>query len=99
MPKDLKFVFQSKEQIHNSQYQDISRYDFTTPDGDPKSFEIHELGGTSVILALTPDNQVVTVTQYRPGPQQVLTELPAWLCRSWRNTNPSCSSRASRRNS
>ena len=77
MPKDLKFVFQSKEQIHDSQYQDISRYDFTTPDGEPKSFEIHELGGTSVILALTPDNQVVTVTQYCPGPQQVLTELPA----------------------
>jgi len=77
MPKDLKFIFQSKEQIHDSQYQDIWRHHFTTPDGEPKSFEIHELGGTSVILALTPDNQVITVTQYRPGHQQILTELPA----------------------
>ena len=41
------------------------------------SFEILELGGTSVILALTPGNQVITVTQYRPGPDMVLTEIPA----------------------
>ena len=77
MTKDLKFIFQSKQQTHDSQYQDIWRHHFTMPDGKPKSFEIHEIGETSVILPLTADNQVVCVSQYRPGPDMVLTELPA----------------------
>ena len=77
MSPGLHFQFINKEQTHISKYQSIWKYHYKMPNGKPKAFEIHELGGTAVILPLTPDNQVITVSQYRPGPNKVLTALPA----------------------
>ena len=77
MTKDLKFKLTGKSEVHPSTYQNIWKQHYTMPNGEPKSFEVKHLGETAVILPLTPDNQVVCVSQYRPGPDMVLTELPA----------------------
>ena len=77
MDKDLNFTFSGKSEVYPSKYQNIWKHDFQMPNGKPKSFEVKHLGETAVILPLTSDNQVVAVSQYRPGPNKVLTELPA----------------------
>ena len=77
MTKDLKFTFTGKSEVHPSPYQNIWKQHYIMPNGQPKSFEVKHLAETAVILPLTPDHQVVCVSQYRPGPDMVLTELPA----------------------
>jgi ADP-ribose pyrophosphatase len=49
---------------------------YRTPDGVEREFEIKVEDDTAVVLALTPDDQVVLVREYRPGPEQSLLELP-----------------------
>ncbi len=56
--------------------QTIERRDYRLPDGSITDFYIHlELPGACV-LAITTDNKIVTVPQYRPGPDAILRELP-----------------------
>jgi ADP-ribose pyrophosphatase len=49
---------------------------YRTPDGVEREFEIKVEDDTAVVLALTPDDQVVLVREFRPGPEQILLELP-----------------------
>jgi ADP-ribose pyrophosphatase len=49
---------------------------YRTPDGVEREFEIKVEDDTAVVLALTPDDHVVLVREYRPGPEQSLLELP-----------------------
>ncbi|UBU08442.1 NUDIX hydrolase [Nonomuraea gerenzanensis] len=46
------------------------------PDGNEAVWDILVGGATVAIVALTDDEQVVLARQYRPGPGQVLLELP-----------------------
>ncbi|HET7302541.1 MAG TPA: NUDIX hydrolase [Candidatus Saccharimonadales bacterium] len=64
-------------QIEYKKYsQTIERRDYTLPNGATADYYIRiELPGACV-LALTPDNKVLTVPQYRPGPDAILRELP-----------------------
>ena len=49
---------------------------YLTPDGLEREFEIKVEDDAAVVLALTPDRQVVLVREFRPGPEESLLELP-----------------------
>jgi ADP-ribose pyrophosphatase len=50
---------------------------YRMPDGSVSEWDIHLPSFTTVaVLALTDDDRVVLVRQFRPGPGQVLMELP-----------------------
>lgn len=46
------------------------------PDGDEADFYVRDEKDACCVLALTADNLVVLVEEYRPGPNKVLLELP-----------------------
>jgi len=49
---------------------------FRLPNGDESDFYIKREGPATSILALTPNNEVLLVRQFRPGPNKVLLEIP-----------------------
>jgi ADP-ribose pyrophosphatase len=49
---------------------------FELPDGTVTDFEVLDLLDSVAVLALTPDDQVVLVEEFRPGPEAILLELP-----------------------
>ena len=63
-----KIVFDNFTQIEERIYK--------LPDGSTKKIYIKLNRPATCILALTEDNQVLLVEQFRPGPGKVLTELP-----------------------
>lgn len=54
----------------------LDSVDFRLPDGSVIDFIIEVRRPSVCIVALTPDNQVILVKQYRPGPNAILDELP-----------------------
>lgn len=66
----------SREQAYKKYSRKIDEVIFELPDGSNSDFYIKAEGPASCIVALTPDNQIVLVKQFRPGPQEVLDELP-----------------------
>lgn len=49
---------------------------YLLPDGRMKKFYIKLTPPAVCVLALTKDNKVITVEQFRPGPNAILNELP-----------------------
>ncbi|MFO7807702.1 MAG: NUDIX hydrolase [Candidatus Moraniibacteriota bacterium] len=49
---------------------------FKMPDGEEKDFYLKKEGPATGVLALTKDQQVILVKQFRPGPNEILNELP-----------------------
>jgi ADP-ribose pyrophosphatase len=49
---------------------------FALPNGSTADFEIWDESDTVAVLALTREREVVLVRQFRPGPEEVLLELP-----------------------
>lgn len=56
-------------------YRKIISKTFKMPDGSVKTFETHFNNG-SCVIALTPENKVIVVRQFRPGPEMIMDELP-----------------------
>ena len=51
---------------------------YRMPDGSVSEWDIHDPSfATVAVLALTDDDRVVLVRQFRPGPGEVLWELPS----------------------
>ncbi len=65
-----------REQIFSKYSCKIEKVDYKLPNGTVSDFYIKGEGVVVSSLALTPDNQVVLVKQFRPGPQKVLLEIP-----------------------
>jgi ADP-ribose pyrophosphatase len=64
------------EEVVDLRFRRVVNRVFELPDGQTIDFEIwHELD-TIAVLALTPDRRVVLARQFRPGPEDVLLELP-----------------------
>jgi ADP-ribose pyrophosphatase len=57
-------------------YRKILRRTFRLPDGRVDDFEIKHEPQVVCILALTEEHQVILARQFRPGPEQILLELP-----------------------
>ncbi|MER8105799.1 NUDIX hydrolase [Kitasatospora sp. NPDC094016] len=54
----------------------VDRVEFELPDGRKEEFYLKSERPAGAVLALTTDRQVILARQYRPGPNQVLYELP-----------------------
>ncbi len=54
----------------------LLRRTFRLPDGRVDDFDIKHEPQVVCILAITTDQQVVLARQFRPGPEQILLELP-----------------------
>lgn len=65
---DSKIVFDNFMQVEERTYE--------MPDGKIKNFYIKITNPAICVLAITEDNKVITVEQFRPGPNKVLSELP-----------------------
>ena len=57
-------------------YRPIVGRTYELPTGERREFEIKVEGPTAVVLALTPEREVVLVREFRPGPEESLLELP-----------------------
>ena len=66
----------SREQVYKKYSRVIDKVVYELPNGEASDFYIKKEGPASSILALTPENEVIVVRQYRPGPNKVLLELP-----------------------
>jgi ADP-ribose pyrophosphatase len=64
------------EEFLSCGYRMILRRAFRLPDGRVELFDIKYELQVVCILALTTDQQVVLARQFRPGPEQILLELP-----------------------
>jgi len=67
-------------EIFNSGYRSIIRKTFRLPNGEISDFDIKNEGKAAAVLALTSFGQVIAVEQFRPGPEEVLWELPGGAC-------------------
>lgn len=52
---------------------------YVLPSGIEREIEIKLEGPTAVVLALTPEDDVLLVREFRPGVEEVLRELPGGL--------------------
>lgn len=54
----------------------IDKIVFRLPNGKEKDFYIKKEGPAVSIVALTKDKKIILVRQFRPGPREILNELP-----------------------
>lgn len=60
-------------------YRSVLGKRYVLPSGLEREFEIKLEGPTAVVLALTPEQDVLLVREFRPGVEEVLLELPGGL--------------------
>lgn len=65
-----------KSQIVFDNFTQIEERTYELPNGQTKNFYIKLAKQSVCVLALTTDNKVIIVEQFRPGPGKVLSELP-----------------------
>lgn len=68
-----------KSQIVFDNFMKIEERTYEMPDGQTKNFYIKLTSPSVCVLALTEDNKVITVEQFRPGPNRILNELPGGM--------------------
>ncbi len=66
----------SRETIFQKYGREIEKVMFKLPDGTESDFYIKKEGPANCVLALTKDKQVILAKQYRPGPDEIVLELP-----------------------
>lgn len=66
----------SREIAFQKYSRKIEKVTYKMPDGKESEFYLKKEGPTTGILALTKDQQVILVKQFRPGPNEILNELP-----------------------
>ena len=54
----------------------IDKVIYKLPDGSKADFYIQDQGPTVCMLAMTPEDHVILVREYRPGPDRIVAELP-----------------------
>lgn len=64
------------EKLAYDGYRKVLRRTFVLPDGEIEDFDVVKGHGSVAVLAITPSNQIVCFKQFRPGPEEVLNELP-----------------------
>ena len=71
-----KWEEMSREIAFQKYSRKIEKVIYKLPDGKESDFYLKKEGPAVGILALTKDNQVVLVKQFRPGPNEILDEMP-----------------------
>jgi ADP-ribose pyrophosphatase len=65
-----------REIAYKKYSQTVERRDYKMPDGEVRDYYLRIEPSGVCVLALTANNKVVTLPQYRPGPDTILRELP-----------------------
>lgn len=76
MPEINKWIELSREPAFDNPHRKIDKVVFHMPDGKHKDYFIKKEGPAVCILAITSENKVILVRQFRPGPKKILNELP-----------------------
>ena len=66
----------SRELAFQKYGRKIEKVIYELPDGKESDFYIKKEGPAVCVLALTSDNKVIIAKQFRPGPKEILLELP-----------------------
>lgn len=66
----------SREIVFQKYSRKIEKVIFELPNGEESDFYIKKEGPTVCLLALTKNNEVILAKQFRPGPKEILLELP-----------------------
>ncbi|MFA5925862.1 MAG: NUDIX hydrolase [Parcubacteria group bacterium] len=74
--KVTKWKELSREIVFQKYGRKVEKVMFELPGGEESDFYIKEEGSAVCILALTKNNKVVLARQFRPGPDEILLELP-----------------------
>lgn len=72
----------SREVTFKKYSRKLESVDFRLPNGTVSDFIIDARRPAACVLGITPDNQVILVKQFRPGPQMILDELPGGFIES-----------------
>ena len=64
------------ERVVYDKFRRVRSRTFELPNGETADFEVIDLFDSVAVLALTPTREVVLVREFRPGPEDVLLELP-----------------------
>jgi ADP-ribose pyrophosphatase len=67
------------ERIVYERFRRVLGRAFELPGGQKADFEVLDGPDTVAVLALTEDDRVVLVREFRPGPEEVILELPGGL--------------------
>ncbi|HHG6447446.1 NUDIX hydrolase [Staphylococcus pseudintermedius] len=67
----------SKESIYKGKIIEVEKYKVSLPNNETAYREVVKHNGAVAICALTPDQQVILVKQYRKALEQELLEIPA----------------------
>lgn len=76
MSKIQKWEELSRELAFQKYSRKIEKVMFKLPDGKESDFYIKQEGPAAGVLAITKDQKVILVKQFRPGPGEILSELP-----------------------
>jgi len=71
-----KWTKKESETVFSKYGRAVKRRTFILPDGQDADFYVQVSGSPVCVLALTNDNRVILVRQFRVGPEDVLLELP-----------------------
>lgn len=74
--KTKKWKEISREIAFQKYSRKIEKVIFKLPSGEKSDFYIKKEGPAIAILAITQNNEVILVKQFRPGPNEILQELP-----------------------
>lgn len=66
----------SRETVFEKYGRKIEKVNYKLPDDKVSDFYIKNEGIAAGILAITKDNRVIVVEEFRPGPNEVLLEMP-----------------------
>jgi ADP-ribose pyrophosphatase len=64
------------ERVVYDRFRRVCSRTFELPNGEVADFEVVELFDSAAVLALTAADQVILVREFRPGPEEILLELP-----------------------
>lgn len=67
----------SKELIYDGRIIKLEKHQVALPDGQTSEREVVLHNGAVSVLAITPENEVLVVEQYRKAMEKTLTEIPA----------------------
>lgn len=66
----------SRETVFRKYNRGIEKVIYKLPDGSQEDFYIKKEGPAICILAITKDKKVILAKQFRPGPNEIMFELP-----------------------
>ncbi|RIP34277.1 NUDIX hydrolase [Staphylococcus gallinarum] len=67
----------AKESIYNGQIIDLEVHDVELPDGQKSKRELVFHNGAVAVCALTPDDEIILVRQFRKPAEKTMLEIPA----------------------